>query len=107
MKNAQQQVLPKILRKIEIRLFSNIDSFSMEVDAELSPLDESSRIVIMSGREHTQPGSVISNCIFLFGSPECDCGRCTKPCLHPLATEDLRQYFNVSTLTFNILLFYL
>ena len=79
----------------------------MEVDAELSTLDENSRVVILSGREHTQPGSVISNCIFLFGSPECDCGRCTKPCLHPLATEDLQQYFNVTTFPYYIIHHYL
>lgn len=74
------------------------------MESELDGIDKDTKVVILSGREHTQPGSVISNCIFLFGSLEGDCARCTKPCLHPLATDDLQDYFNVRNSLFTITL---
>ena len=67
----------------------------MEEETDLGCLDEESRLVLLTGREYTQPGSVVSNCILLIGSPEGDCGKCTKPCLHPLATDDLKTFFQV------------
>ncbi|KNB45708.1 hypothetical protein JH06_0746 [Blastocystis sp. subtype 4] len=65
----------------------------MEEETDLGGLDEESRLVLLTGREYTQPGSVVSNCILLIGSPEGECGKCTKPCLHPLATDDIKAYF--------------
>ena len=67
----------------------------MEEETDLGGLDEESRLVLLTGREYTQPGSVVSNCILLIGSPEGECGKCTKPCLHPLATDDIKAYFQV------------
>lgn len=67
----------------------------MEEETDLGDLDVESRLVLLTGREYTQPGSVVSNCILLIGSPEGECGKCTKPCLHPLATDDIKAYFQV------------
>lgn len=67
----------------------------MEEETDLGDLDAESRLVLLTGREYTQPGSVVSNCILLIGSPEGECGKCTKPCLHPLATDDIKAYFQV------------
>ena len=67
----------------------------MEEETDLGGLDEESRLVLLTGGEYTQPGSVVSNCILLIGSPEGECGKCTKPCLHPLATDDIKAYFQV------------
>lgn len=67
----------------------------MDIEASLESLDSDLKLVLMTGMEYTQPGSVISNCILLIGSAEGDCGKCTKPCLHPLATADLQSFFHV------------
>lgn len=54
---------------------------------------------LFSAQEYTQPGSLVTNCIVIFGSNDGDCPVCTKPCLHPLSTEDLQLYFHVTLLT--------
>ncbi|KAK8796568.1 hypothetical protein WA588_000697 [Blastocystis sp. NMH] len=66
----------------------------MDVETSLDSLDSDLKLVLMTGMEYTEPGSVISNCILLIGSAEGDCGKCTKPCLHPLATVDLESFFH-------------
>ena len=68
---------------------------TMDVETSLDSLDSDLKLVLMTGMEYTEPGSVISNCILLIGSAEGDCGKCTKPCLHPLATADLESFFHV------------
>lgn len=51
---------------------------------------------LFSAQEYTEPGSLVTNCIFIFGSNDGDCPVCIKPCLHPLSTEDLQLYFHVA-----------
>ena len=68
----------------------------MEVDTLAGSNADDLAQALISGRDNTQPGSVIANCLTLFGSNEGDCSMCTKPCLHPLSTEDLRRFFHVS-----------
>ena len=74
---------------------SGLKQTLMEIETELSCLDDDLKSVLFIGTEYTQPGSVVSNCILLFGSNEGDCTSCTKPCLHPLATADLQAFFSV------------
>ena len=68
---------------------------TIDVETSLDSLYSDLKLVLMTGMEYTEPGSVISNCILLIGSAEGDCGKCTKPCLHPLATADLESFFHV------------
>ena len=67
----------------------------MEVEPFDGSLDNELKNILFTGREYTQPGSVVSNCTLLFGSNEGGCEVCTKPCLHPLATADLTLFFKV------------
>ena len=67
----------------------------MEVETLANSNTDDLEQALSSGRDNTQPGSIIANCFALFGSNEGDCSMCTKPCLHPLSTEDLRWFFHV------------
>lgn len=70
----------------------------MEVESLEGPLDDELKNVLFTGKEYTQPGSVIANCALLFGSNEGKCEICMKPCLHPLSSVDLKLFFNATLL---------
>ena len=81
----------------EISLLSPVSS-PMDVEKSNPAVDDELEKVLFSGREYTKPGAMIGNCLFLFGSNEGDCSLCTKPCLHPLASQDLIAFFHVAAL---------
>ena len=68
----------------------------MDLDTSIPVLSEELEKVLHAGRECTQPGAPIANCLYLFGSTEGGCNICTRPCLHPLATADLQSFFHVA-----------
>ena len=68
----------------------------MEIESTEGSIDDELSTVLFTGNEYTKPGSVVFNCLLLFGSNDGNCISCTKPCLHPLASEDLKAFFNVS-----------
>ena len=71
--------------------------YTMEVEQIDNGIDEELHSVLFTGKQYTQPGSVLGNCLLLFGSNEGKCEICTKPCLHPLSTNDLSLFFHVHT----------
>ena len=81
----------------DISVLSPVSS-PMDVEKSNPAVDDELEKVLFSGREYTKPGAMIGNCLFLFGSNEGNCSLCTKPCLHPLASQDLIAFFHVAAL---------